>query len=222
MFFMQLLKSLDEFLFEVMSWLVFYPVTLWRALRHPLKMMDYADTELKDRVDEQYTEALSPPVFLLLSVLLSHGIELALIGESPIVAERRGLAGLINDDTSLLMLRLLLFSIFPLIMALRLVRSRGRGLNRNSLRPPFFSQCYVTAPFVLAVGIAVTVMQLPLRWAPLAGFAGILVALLWFGLLQSRWFALRLNVSFARGFLTASVAMVECLAIVLLVAYLFR
>lgn len=31
--FMKWLNSLDELLYEVMSWLVFFPLTLWRALR---------------------------------------------------------------------------------------------------------------------------------------------------------------------------------------------
>lgn len=35
MFFVSLLKSFDDLLYELMSWLVFYPLTLRRALRHP-------------------------------------------------------------------------------------------------------------------------------------------------------------------------------------------
>ena len=38
--FFQFLKSLDKLLYEVASWLVFYPVTMWRSARHPLAMMD--------------------------------------------------------------------------------------------------------------------------------------------------------------------------------------
>ena len=33
--FFNLLQSLDELLYEVMSWLVFYPMTLWRVLVRP-------------------------------------------------------------------------------------------------------------------------------------------------------------------------------------------
>ncbi len=136
--FMQLLKSLDDLLYEVMSWLVFYPVTMWRALTRPLKMMDYSDAELGDRVEEQYTDTLSPPLFLLLSLIISHLVELASIGGQPaLVSEYRGLAGPVDDDTSLLILRLLMFSIFPLIMATRLVRKQRIGLTRDTLRPPF-------------------------------------------------------------------------------------
>ena len=51
--FFNLLQSLDELLYEVMSWLVFYPITLWRTLVRPLKMMDYSDVEQGDASDQQ-------------------------------------------------------------------------------------------------------------------------------------------------------------------------
>lgn len=38
--FMKIPKSLEEFLYEVMTWLVFYPRKMWLALRRPLVMMD--------------------------------------------------------------------------------------------------------------------------------------------------------------------------------------
>jgi hypothetical protein len=219
--FMQLLKSLDDLLYEVMSWLVFYPVTMWRALTRPLKMMDYSDAELGDRVEQQYTDTLSPPLFLLLSLIISHLVELASIGDSPLVGDTTGLAGLVNDDTSLLILRLLMFSIFPLIMATRLVRKQRIGLTRDTLRPPFYSQCYVAAPFVLTLSLAATLMATHRPWALPAGAGIMVLALLWYGSLQTRWFAQHLHVSLPRAFWQASVAMVESLAIVLAIAWIF-
>lgn len=59
--FMKWLNSLDELLYEVMSWLVFYPLTLWRTLLQPIGMMKYADRQLDLPEAEQYTDALSPP-----------------------------------------------------------------------------------------------------------------------------------------------------------------
>jgi len=37
--FLIFLKSFEVFLYELMSWLVFYPRTLWRSVRRPLEMM---------------------------------------------------------------------------------------------------------------------------------------------------------------------------------------
>jgi len=48
--FMKLLKSLEELLYELVSWLLFYPITMWRSVVSPLIMMRYADAELADRL----------------------------------------------------------------------------------------------------------------------------------------------------------------------------
>ena len=85
--FFNLLQSLDELLYEVMSWLVFYPITMWRTLVRPLKMMDYSDVEQGDASDQQYTDTLSPPLFLLLSLILVNAAEIALIGNDAVVAQ---------------------------------------------------------------------------------------------------------------------------------------
>jgi len=74
--------------------------------------MRYADRELSEDVDGQYDETLSPPQFLLVSLLTSHFIELAVVGQSALVTDKAGLAALVSDDTSLLLLRLAFFSLF--------------------------------------------------------------------------------------------------------------
>lgn len=47
---------------------------------------------------------------------------------------------MINDDTSLLMLRLIIFGVVPMILAVRLVRLNKRKLTRETLRRPFYAQ----------------------------------------------------------------------------------
>lgn len=221
MYFMQILKSLDELLYEVMSWLIFYPITLWRTLRHPLRMMDYSDAELKQRAEAQYEDTIGPPLFLLISLLLSHTIELAVIGESPLIADTRGLDGLISDDSSLIMLRLVTFSIFPLIMATRLVRAQRAGLNRETLKPPFYGQCYIAAPFALAMGLAGTLIQCHGVVAPVAGLVLGLLTLLWYLALEVRWFARHLGRGLPGGIGHAGLALVESLVIVIVLGALF-
>lgn len=216
--FMILLKSLDDLLFEIMSWLIFYPVTFWRTLRHPWKMMDYASRELRAEEEKQYNDTLSPPLFLLLTLLLGHAIELSLVGQSSLVGAKHGLASLVSDDTSLLLLRLLVFSIFPLIMAVRLVRRMKGGLSRETLRRPFYAQCYLAGPFALLVGLGGVVSQLGWRWTAETGLVLMAIAFLWYGGFQARWFSRKLRVSLLRGFWIASVGMVECVIAILLVA----
>jgi hypothetical protein len=184
-------------------------------------MMAYADSELQDSAEEQYTDTLRPPLFLLISLLLSHAIELALIGDDPIVKNTKGLAGMVSDNTTLLFLRLFVFSVFPLVMATRLVLKSKIGLSRATLRLPFYSHCYIAAPFALVVGLAGTVMRCHWPWAAEEGLALLLFALLPYGIVQSLWFAKMLRVSMARGFLNASIGMIASLVFVSCVGPLF-
>ena len=55
---MKWLNSLDEHLFEVVSWLVFLPLTLLRTLVRLMAMMDYADEQLAQPDDEQNAAAV--------------------------------------------------------------------------------------------------------------------------------------------------------------------
>lgn len=204
--FMKILKSLEEFLYEVMTWLVFYPRTMWLALRRPLTMMNYADSELHDRAAEQYTDTLSPPLFLVLTIILSHGLELALIGQSALVTDTSGLSALISDDTNLIIFRAICFSLFPLMTALLLLKRQGTSLNRETLRPPFYSQCYIAAPFALMSGIVSIMIGDPDDRVRLAAAAIMLVVVVWYLAIQTWWFAQHLKTTKLRAFPIALIA----------------
>lgn len=220
--FFNLLQSLDELLYEVMSWLVFYPMTLWRVLVRPLKMMDYSDVEQGDASDEQYTDTLSPPLFLLLSLILVHGAEIALVGNEAVVVSKVGLSALVSTSTDLIILRIVLYSLFPVMMATRMVRARRQRVDRDTLRAPFYSQCYVAAVLAMLLGGAVILIQLGHDWSVLVGAGLALFGLLWFGFLQTAWFNQHLKCGRVRAFGHASRAMVESLVAMTLLSSLFR
>ncbi len=218
--FVQFLKSLDDLLYEVVSWLVFYPVTLWQAARRPLAMMDYATSELTKPDEQQFDEALSPPILLLLTVLVAHGIELALIGESAIVADKRGVASLISDDTSLILLRLVAFTSFPLIFAVHTLRKQRVTLTRQSLEPAFFAQCYANAPFALIVSIAATLTQIPNSWTVAAALALFGLSAIGFVAVEAMWFRKVLGVGVLRGVWNSITAYVAAVAFMIAVGWL--
>lgn len=220
--FFNLLQSLDELLYEVMSWLVFYPVTLWRTLVRPLKMMDYSDGEQGDKPEQQYTDTLSPPLFLLLSLVLVHAAEIALVGNDAVVTSKVGLSALVSTNTDLIILRIVSYSLFPVMMATRLVRARSVQVNRDTLRAPFYSQCYVAAVLAILLGVSEILIKLEHIWSALAGAGLAIFALLWFGLLQTAWFNQHLKCGRLKAFGHASRAMVESLVAVLLLSSLFN
>ncbi|UKK83323.1 hypothetical protein L7H23_12190 [Sphingopyxis sp. BSN-002] len=220
--FFNLLQSLDELLYEVMSWLVFYPVTLWRTLVRPLKMMDYSDGEQGDKPDQQYTDTLSPPLFLLLSLILVHAAEIALVGNDAVVASKVGLSALVSNNTDLIILRIVSYSLFPVMMATRMVRAQKLRVDRDTLRAPFYSQCYVAAVLSILLGTSEILIKLAHDWSVLAGGALGLFGLLWFGFLQTAWFNQHLKCGRLKAFGHASRAMIESLVAVILLSSLFN
>ena len=219
--FFNLIQSLDDLLYEVMSWLVFYPVTLWRTLVRPLQMMDYSDVEQGDAADEQYTDTLSPPLFLLLSLILVHAAEIALVGDDAMIASKVGLAAFVSNNTDLIILRIVSFSLFPVMLATRMVRAQKLQVDRDTLRAPFYSQCYVAAVLAMLLGTAVILIKLAHDWSVLAGAALALFGLLWFGFLQTAWFNQHLKCGRLKAFGHASRAMVESLVAMFMLSSLF-
>ncbi|MFB2552539.1 permease [Ensifer soli] len=206
---MKILKSLEELLYELVSWLVFYPITMWRSVRRPLHMMRYADLELSDRPESQYDDTLSPPLFLLITLLLSQGLSTAF----PTVYDPSELPKALESGSNLLIARGVIFGIYPLCMSVVLLRRKSVPLTRASLRPPFFSQCFVAAPFVFVVGLAFDLLFMPGGQGAAAGAVVILLAILWYGQAQVRWFVQDLSIgagraclAFASAFLAATLA----------------
>ncbi|WP_236697330.1 hypothetical protein [Sphingomonas sp. Leaf357] len=219
---MKWLNSLGDLLYEVMSWLIFYPITLWRTVTNPLDAMGYSDRELHDSEDQQFTDTLNPPLFLVLSLLLTQAIDVAVGGgTNPIVAQKAGLAGFISDDTSLLALRLILFSLFPLMMAARALRAKRVKLTRQRLKGPFYAQCYACAPFALFLGIGVSLGHTPLPAARIFGAVLSLGAVCAYLTAETMWFSRHLQQGWVRGCLNALRAFIEAMVVALALAVLF-
>lgn len=182
------LKNFEVLLYEIMSWLIFYPRTLWRCGRHPLKMMSRAERELQLPATEQFPDIVSPPIFLLLTVIAASGLEVAVVGNSPLIDNGIGLAGLISDNTSLIMFRLIAFASLPIIAGAFGLAVLGRPLDRVTLQPFFYAQCFATTPVVLLCSIAETLTRLPRPAANIP--AGMLFALaaIFYVSVEASWF----------------------------------
>ena len=180
--FMRLLKSVEELLYELVTWILFYPLTFWRSVRHPLKTMAYAEKELGDTEQEQYSDALSPPIFLLITLFVAHLFELQISSSS-----LDALPVFLADERNLMLIRAMTFSIFPLLFALARLRLGDVRLTRKTLKPAFYSQCYVAGPFVLAFDLSMMLANLGSGiWSTFA-VALFCIALAWYGAIQTRW-----------------------------------
>lgn len=183
---LKILRSVEELLYEVISWLIFYPRTLWMTLSHPLRTMQYSDREQHDRPDKQYLETLSPPLFLVLSILLAHGIEMAfgfrVEGGHTVVG--RIVTG---SDQNLLVFRALMFSLSPMLFAWLFLKLSERKIDRDTLRAPFFAQCYLSGATSIVVSLGALGVRDPQVWTTLLGLGVVGALTLWYIAIQHLW-----------------------------------
>lgn len=210
---LKILRSFEEFLFEAVSWLVFYPLTLWRILRGPLAAMDYSDREQSDSEEHRYDDALSPPLFLLATIVLTNLLAMALhVPPPPEVSTVT--RTLLASQQNLILFRSLIFSLIPLVAAVTLLRHEKKRISRETLRPPFYAQCYLAAVCAAVFLVGGSIFQRP-ELPNAVGAAIMIGGTSWFLFVQSHWFARRLNISVAKG------AGIAVLAVVRALIYLF-
>lgn len=217
---MKWISSLDELLYEVMSWLLFFPLTLWRAVSRPLQTMQTVEAQEALPADQQFADLLSPPLFLALSLLLAHGIAVTLGQPDQIVANRHGLAALVDDAASALVLRVIIFASFPLFLASRMVRRCGGKLDRISLRRPFYEQCFPGAVLALGFSTGTNLLSVSTPWNSVGSFL-IVVTLVYFFVIETRWFALRGNGRLLRAAASVAVGLLEGALFFLIVGFAF-
>jgi hypothetical protein len=191
--FIGIIRSLEELLYEVMSWLIFYPRTLLRTLKNPAAVTAYSDAEQNDQPDEQYTDTLSPPLLLMITMVLTYGLTHGIGAAHPTATTEAGKA-ITGSAKNLLLLRALIFAMIPLIIAcIGLVRN-GIAIDRKTLRRPFYSQCFLVTPFALLLQSGLALLQLP-GLARIVGVSMAAIAFVWFGWAQTCWFAARLEIT---------------------------
>lgn len=213
--FLKILRSFEEFVFEAMSWLIFYPLTMWRILRRPLATMDYSDREQTDTDDKRYDDALSPPLVLLATIVLWNfiGIEAHV---PDLEATSSAVKALTASEQNLVLFRSLVFSLIPLISAASLVHRQGKRLSRETLRAPFYAQCYLAAPcatFVSLGGIILQRADIPNA----LGLTAMIGGAVWFVIIQTIWFRHKLATSYLKAAAIALWAIARALAILILV-----
>lgn len=208
--FLKLLKSFEDFIFEATSWLVFYPLTIWRVLVAPLEMMAASDREQTETLEHQYDDALSPPLLLLVTLVIMNGVATAFHVPQSTSASHLS-AYLTSAPQNLILFRSLLFSLPPLVAATTLLRRQGRKLTRESLRAPFYAQCYLAAPTAIFVSTGFMIEQRP-DLPDQIGAAIVLVGAIWFLTVQTLWFRRRLAISYLKAALTAVWALIRAVA----------
>lgn len=218
--FMKWLNSLDEFLYEVMSWLIFFPLTLWRSITKPIETMRTVGQQAAVPEEQQFADLLSPPLFLTLGLLLSHGVSMALGQTDALVANRHGLAAVVTDSTSALMLRVIVFASIPLFLAARLVRRSGVPLSRITLQQPFYEQCFPGSVLALGISLGTSLTVAGGNWG-MIGAGLVISSLVYFFVVETRWFAVQGDGRHGRAAASVTIGFLEGMLFVIVVGYVF-
>lgn len=194
--FMKILRSFEDFIFEATSWLAFYPLTLWRVVTRPLTWMAYSDSEQSDEGEARYDRALSPPLLLLITVVLLNAIGTAT--HSVPNTTSQVVAAMNSTPENQALTRALVFSLLPLVAAIVMLRARGEALSREALRAPFYAQCYLAAPSAVILNAGLFIFAHD-DLSDLLGGAVMAIGGVWFLVTQTRWFSAKLMVGVAKG-----------------------
>lgn len=220
--FFKIIQSVDELLYEIVGWLLFYPLTLWRVIRSPIKMMLSAESELVQSERKQFDDVIAPPLFLLLTLILIHVVELGVIGRSKLAAENPEFSQMIGSDFNLTAFRVTMLSILPLAASIRLLRARREVLDRQALKGPFYSQCYAAALFAIMLATAIGSAGARLSFGNPAFLLITAAALIWLFVVEAHWFAAKLDVPLANGLVQATILTMQWLVLLAVVLAILR
>lgn len=183
-----------------MAWLMFFPRTFLRVLVHPQKMASYAQSEL-DHADElQYDDALSPPLFLMLAVIVAHGIEIGMHMQGTHTSQL--LKTVAGNEEGILLYRCIGFALWPLIASAHLLGRKGIRVGRATMLQPFYAQCYLTAPFAVTISTAQVFIRLPGITSTNIGLVVAGLALVWYACVQIAWLKRQLGLTWANAVLS--------------------
>jgi hypothetical protein len=148
----QLLRTLEEFIYEIALWPIMLPRTIWRFAFRPLKIEAYVRVELDKKAEDRYSENMSPILLWLLVGFAPCFITVLLYAAH---ANDPMFAVFLKEPLEARMAALMIFSIWPpLTFAVGLLNKSKTPITRESLRHPFYTQCMFLAPFYL-LGLAI-------------------------------------------------------------------
>ena len=156
------IKSLPDFLYEVVIWIVFIPKTFVKIITSPSSFIDHIKAELTKNSEEKFQEYLHPVIFW--SVLVAfQGLLLGLFLSKYLSYTESSLDVISNSIGGKLIFSAILLVLIPMIFAVTTQIIARKKLSRDGLREDFYLQIYFFAPlqffFILMVFSMFTTMR---------------------------------------------------------------
>jgi len=160
---LKIIQSLQDFMYELVVWVLLLPKTIFRAVFQPGQMVAYVNVEWEKRNEDRFDDYLSPALFLLVVAVVPSTL-FDWMGRTFALTD---IAAQLTEDnlvnSTLAVLVCLLFYLFWMQILSR------NPVRRSTLKRLFFIQCYVVAPahliYLLLAAIGFNTIGTGFVWA---------------------------------------------------------
>lgn len=144
----KILQMLEDAFFEIMAWLLLLPKTLAQVVFKPVHAIEYVNSEWEKKPAERFDEFLSPVVFWIFVAVLP--MTYVFLTETEIIES--GVFAVFSENKIWLGAGIAAQPLLIYLMWIELINNRP--LRKSALQRMFYIQCYVTAPALLAITLA--------------------------------------------------------------------
>jgi hypothetical protein len=144
-------KLIEQGVYDVMMWILFFPLTVLRMIVSPRRTLRYVREQAALDPDTAFSDAMRPALFLAIAIILGSFIspdDIDVLRATTSSALGKMVYGSWTSITAFSMIALCLV---PLVGALLLDLLTPGKVSRESLRVPFDQQCYIGAPSILVL-----------------------------------------------------------------------
>lgn len=212
--FVRTLQSLEEAVYEIVTWILFLPKTGFQVFFKPGWVHGYVSGEFEKKPEERFQSYLSPVLFWLIVAVVPYAAT-SLNTDTTQLNIRFQI-----PDSSVLILPALVLIAIPMWFTLVLSWLKKISIDRASLKRLFYMQCYPVALFEIA--LLPLALRVALRGGESAGLAligqiGLTVGGLWFYLAEVLIFRHELDYAWWKALVIAGLATLMSLLIVIVV-----
>jgi hypothetical protein len=151
---LKLLESIEEFLYRTALWVLLIPRTIMMVVRRPNRIYPYVAGELAKKPEDRFKEFLSPVLLWTLTALVPHIMLLDLLATLPgsrVATESEWQAVVSAPWSTRLVIVAVVALAGPLAFARGSLLELKSAVDRDTLRQPFFVQCYCFTPAYIAL-----------------------------------------------------------------------
>lgn len=149
--FLNISKAIEQGVYDVMMWILFFPLTLCRMIFSPRRTLAFVREQSAADPDEAFSSAMRPALFLFISILIGSFITPSGTEDLAVFQHTELGKAIASSWTSMMAFHMIVSCLIPLVAAVLLDMQTPGPITRETLRLPFDQQCYIGAPSMLVL-----------------------------------------------------------------------